>query len=158
MVRIRPAALLFASTIALTGCGAIGAKGTYVATVTPAVIVFPARTPFPAPGGAEPLGLATVPPAAPVPSGLAAPCPAALLVPARVVVDTGAVKLVNQATGQTIAAVWPRGFAAWSVDGMAEVISPDGTIVAHAGDVLSDLGGTVDDICSVHGVIYGPAS
>jgi hypothetical protein len=49
--------------------------------------------------------------------------------------------------------VWPRGFSARLFNGQAELVAPDGTVIARAGDHLEGLGGYEDDglyhVCSV---------
>ena len=51
--------------------------------------------------------------------------------------------------------VWPRGFSARLLNGQAELVAPDGTVIARAGDHLEGqlLGGYEDDglyhVCSV---------
>lgn len=58
--------------------------------------------------------------------------------------------------------VWPRGFSARLFNGQAELVAPDGTVIARAGDHLEGLGGYEDDglyhVCSVTaaGKEWGP--
>jgi len=62
--------------------------------------------------------------------------------------------------GERFDLVWPRGFSARLLDGQAEIVAPDGSVVAREGDELPSgtLGGPASDICEVNGVYYPPAS
>ena len=131
--------------------------------------------PFPSPGASpaasDPtaLELATEPPPTPLPSGAARVCDQALM-PARIVRVGNAVTAASPDSrgaspdsGSTEAVVWPRGFSARLVGGVAEIVAADGTVVAREGDVI-DLGGGWDGsggpafhVCSVNGTIYPPA-
>ena len=116
--------------------------------------------PAPSPSGATPLALPTEPPAVALPSGAQYACDLALLLPVRVVAQGQAVAFVSVATGEQIRLVWPRGFSARRVEGRAEIVTPNGSVLAREGDVLSGLGGgspgTEFHICSVGGTIYLP--
>jgi hypothetical protein len=68
-------------------------------------------------------------------------CPAALLIPVRIESTADDLVLVSVATGQPVRVVWPGGFAAWRVNGRAEVGGPYGGVVGVEGDVLDSLGG-----------------
>jgi hypothetical protein len=61
-------------------------------------------------------------------------------------------------SGGRVDLVWPRGFSAWLLDGRAEIVAPDGSVVLSEGDVFSDIIGGVPNICEVNGVYYPPAS
>ena len=114
------------------------------------------RTPFPLPANAMALELHTTPPAEQPLAGNWA-CPGALLAPVQVVRDGDAV--VFQLNGQRVDLVWPRGFSARLLDGQAQIVAPDGSVGALAGEVIEDyLGGDASAICSVGNVIYGPAT
>jgi hypothetical protein len=58
-------------------------------------------------------------------------------------------------------AFWPRGFSGRLLDGEAELIAADGTVVARAGNHLEGLGGFGDGplhVCSIRaaGLEWGP--
>jgi len=68
--------------------------------------------------------------------------------------------LVSSTTGDQVSVVWPHGFSARLLDGQAQLVAPDGTIVAREGDVLSDLGGAEEangfGVCSIGEKTYLP--
>jgi hypothetical protein len=104
------------------------------------------------PAGATPLALATETAHLLPTMG----CPTALLAPARVAVAGDALVLVPEAGGDPIKVVWPTGWAAWQLDGRAELVSHDGTVIGREGDVVSNFGGGVglDDafhVCEIGG-------
>jgi hypothetical protein len=68
-------------------------------------------------------------------------CMAALLVPVRVAVAGEELILVSVDSGDTMAVVWPSGFAAWRVGGRAVLADPWGNVIGRDGDVLDSLGG-----------------
>jgi hypothetical protein len=88
-------------------------------------------------------------------------CPAAALLPVRVVQVGDALEFVSAADGHSVSVVWPGGFAARSVDGVARLYASDGEEIATEGDVLPDLGGApnVDGsqffVCSIGHRTYG---
>ena len=82
-------------------------------------------------------------------------CELALLVPARVAASGDALILESAATGESIEVVWPSGWAAWRIDGRAQLVGRDGSIVARDGDVLSNLGGGVGADDRFHVCIIG---
>ncbi len=117
----------------------------------------PPRTPAPLPSEATALTLATAAPAAVIPVHWA--CPGDTVAHGQVARQGDAVVFIGQYTGQTIDLVWPRGFSAWLLNGRAEVVAPDGTVVFHEGDDLSGKISGIPDICQVDGVgFYPPAS
>lgn len=116
------------------------------------------RTPAPVPSDATPITLVTAPPTEPLPAGVEWACPDALIGDVRVLRNGGEV-VFEWAFGGTVDLVWPRGFSAWVRDGKAEIIAPDGSLVASEGDVISErLTGTESGICAVDDVLYPPAS
>ena len=116
------------------------------------------RTPAPVPSGATALALATAPAAEPLPAGVEWACPDALIGDVRVLRDQAAV-VFEWTSGSRVDLVWPRGFSAWLRDERAEIIAPDGSIVAREGQIISErLTGTESGICAVDDVLYSPAS
>jgi hypothetical protein len=125
--------------------------------------------PFPGPrastASSDPttLELPTEPPPTAMPSGAVRECLQALLA-VHVVRVGNSVRAVSPGTGAEVTVAWPRGFSARLVDGVAEIVASDGTVIAREGDLI-DLGGGVDsaavspafDICAVNGIIYPPA-
>jgi len=83
-------------------------------------------------------------------------CPAALLVPARIATSGDDLILVGVDSGETIRVVWPAGYAAWRLDGRAELLARDGRLVGREGDTLDGLGGGAGDdgtayLCEIGG-------
>ncbi len=114
------------------------------------------RTPAPLPSGATELAIETAPATTHTPVNWA--CPESLIAPVRVVRDADAV-VFELVTGERLNLVWPRGFSARLLDGRAEIVAPDGSVIGREGDVLSDmLAGDPSDICEVNSVFYPPAS
>jgi hypothetical protein len=64
--------------------------------------------------------------------------------------------LVNINSGEQTTIVWPYGFFARLVDGKAELVAPDGSVVAREGDVLDvgGGGGPPFHVCEINGTIY----
>lgn len=60
--------------------------------------------------------------------------------------------------GRPVDLVWPRGFSARLLEGQAEIVAPDGSVVARDGDEITGLVGDTRDICQVDGITYPPAS
>lgn len=82
-------------------------------------------------------------------------CELALLVPARVATSGDALILQSVATGEPLQVVWPSGWAAWRINGQAQLVGRDGSIVAREGDILSNLGGGVGVDDRFHVCIIG---
>ncbi len=84
----------------------------------------------------------------------------ALLEPATIGIEDRSLKVVASASGTTLAVEWPRGFSARTVAGLAELVAPDGAIVAREGELLPIIGGSGGrpfGVCSVNGTTDGPA-
>lgn len=109
-------------------------------------------TPYPQPSASTPLALEVAQPLA-LPSGAVEGCDQALLGPVRIVLTGTVVLFVSMDTGMPVGLIWPRGFAAWLVNGKAEIVAPDGAVIGLSGDVLSGLGGggsgTAFAVCSI---------
>ena len=62
----------------------------------------------------------------------------------------------------TVDLIWPRGFTARILDGRAELVARDGSVLAREGDVLDDLGGgsgatgNAFHVCSIARKGYDP--
>lgn len=82
-------------------------------------------------------------------------CPIALLLPARVAVAGDALVLVPEAGGDPIKVVWPTGWAAWRIDGRAELVSRDGNVVGREGDIISGFGGGLGTDDAFHVCVVG---
>ena len=103
------------------------------------------------PAGATALALATEPAHLLPTIG----CPTAMLAPARVAVAGDSLVLVAEAGGDPIKVVWPTGWAAWRLDGRAELVSRDGTVVGREGEVVSGFGGGVGTDDAFHVCVAG---
>jgi hypothetical protein len=82
-------------------------------------------------------------------------CETALLAPARIAVVGDALVLVPEAGGDPIRVVWPAGWAAWRVDGRAELANRDGTVVGREGETVSGFGGGVGSDGAFHVCVPG---
>jgi hypothetical protein len=65
-------------------------------------------------------------------------CATAMLGPVRVTTTDGAMIFVGAESGEPVQIVWPSGWAAWRLDGRAELVDRDGTVIAREGDVIHD--------------------
>jgi hypothetical protein len=74
-------------------------------------------------------------------------CATALLSPVRVAVAGDNLILVSVESGTELPVVWPSGFAAWRIDGRAEIADPWGTVIGKEGQVFRGVGGgeRIDD-------------
>jgi len=71
-------------------------------------------------------------------------CALALLGPVLVATAGDELIMASVETGETVKVIWPSGWAAWRLDGQAELVDRNGTVVAREGDVIHDRfgGGT----------------
>lgn len=66
-------------------------------------------------------------------------CGMAALTPIRVERDGVAMVFADEASGNRVQVVWPNGYAARLMNGRAELVPPDGSVLARDGDVISGL-------------------
>jgi len=66
-------------------------------------------------------------------------CPTDPVPPLRIVRDQKVVSFVDAATGSVQALIWPVGFAAWNINGVAVVHAADGTVVAREGETVANI-------------------
>lgn len=99
--------------------------------------------PAPLPPTASPLALRTQPWRLWPPSGFG--CPMATLTPMRVERDEGSMVFADEATGTPMLVVWPNGYSARLMNGRAELVQPDGRVLARDGDVISNLASAAAD-------------
>jgi hypothetical protein len=100
------------------------------------------------PAGATPLHIATEP-AHLIPN---LGCPSALLAPVRLQVAGDDLITISLNTGDPVSVVWPSGWVAWRLHGLAELRGRDGSLIARESDVIADrFGGGVgtDDVFHV---------
>lgn len=109
------------------------------------------------PSGATALALQTRPPATAEERQPNWACPMALLGPFRMLHDDDAIAF-EYLDGTAVELTFPRGFSGRLLDGQAELVAPDGSVIAREGDELDELVGDTRDICTVNGVTYPPAS
>jgi hypothetical protein len=64
------------------------------------------------------------------------------LQPVRLVRDDQSIEFELLEDGQRVTVVFPYGFAGRLVSGRAELVTPEGVVLAEEGDVLSGLGGS----------------
>jgi hypothetical protein len=84
-------------------------------------------------------------------------CPLALLSPVLVATSGDEMTFVSPESGEAIQIVWPSGWAAWRINGRAEFVDRDGSVIARDGDVIENHfgGGMGDDgrayVCIIGG-------
>jgi hypothetical protein len=66
-------------------------------------------------------------------------CPTTPIAPIKVERVADAIEFTDAASGGIVAILWPVGFAAWDINGVAVVHATDGTVVGREGDTLSDI-------------------
>ena len=89
----------------------------------------------PMPAGATRMQIATERP------NFSTGCATAALGPARVTSSNDELVLVSIESGNPVAVVWPSGFAAWRLDGRAQIADPWGSVLGIEGQVFKGLGG-----------------
>ena len=82
-------------------------------------------------------------------------CNTALLAPARVATAGDELVLVSEWDGQPVKVVWPSGWAAWRLNGRAELVTRDGAIVGREGETIDGFGGGTDVDNAFHVCIFG---
>jgi hypothetical protein len=95
------------------------------------------------PANATPLALRTQPWTLWSPAGLS--CPLATVTPVRMERDGEFVVFADEASGNRMPVVWPNGFSARLVGGRAELVPPNGSVLARDGDVISNLASAAAD-------------
>jgi hypothetical protein len=63
----------------------------------------------------------------------------AALTPIRVERDGGSMVFADETSGKRLQVVWPNGYSARLMNGRAELIPPNGSVLARDGDVISNL-------------------
>ena len=63
-------------------------------------------------------------------------CPEAPIAPVRMTRSGDDVGFVDVQSGAPVAIMWPVGFAAWDVQGVATLHATDGAVVGREGDVI----------------------
>ena len=96
------------------------------------------------PEGATTLALRTYPTSWQAP-WLPRTCPLALVPPVKMVHEGQTVVFDGLDGGGRVPVVFPAGFQAWSVAGKAQLVTPEGYVLAREGDVLVGLSGSAAD-------------
>jgi hypothetical protein len=63
----------------------------------------------------------------------------AVLTPVRVQRDGGSMVFADEASGNRLQVVWPNGYSARLRNGRAELVPPNGSVLARDGDVIRNL-------------------
>jgi hypothetical protein len=66
-------------------------------------------------------------------------CPATPIAPIKLEHVGDAVVFTDAATGKQVAILWPVGFAAWDINGVAVMHATDGAVAGREGETLSDI-------------------
>lgn len=93
------------------------------------------------PPGAVSLVLRTLPLRTRPVIGLPRACPVALVPSVRFATEGNSVLFKAIDDERVLPVVFPAGFTAWRVDGVAVIVAPEGIVVARENDVLSGLAG-----------------
>ena len=51
----------------------------------------------------------------------------------------------DETSGNRLQVIWPNGYSAWLMNGRAELVPPNGSVLAREGDVISNLSGSAAD-------------
>lgn len=108
------------------------------------------------PPGAVRLALRTLPLGTQPIIGLPRACPVGLVPPVRFVTARNSVLFRSVDDGRVVPVVFPAGFTAWRVGGVAVVVAPEGIVVARENDVLSGLAGAAADNGELNVCFTGP--
>lgn len=82
-------------------------------------------------------------------------CPAGGLLPVRIATSGDDMIFISEGTGQRIEIVWPSGWAAWRLNGRAELVDRNGSLVGREGEVLSGFGGVGGEDNAFHVCLIG---
>ena len=69
----------------------------------------------------------------------------AALTPIRVERDGVSMVFADEASGDRLQVVWPNGYSARLVNERAELIPPDGSVLAREGDLITNLAAAAAD-------------
>lgn len=87
-------------------------------------------------------------------------CPDSALEPVRMERSGSEIIFISVATNVQVLITWPNGSTGWLVDGKAELLAPDGTVVATEGQAIAGLGGAGTGgrfhVCQINGHNYLP--
>jgi hypothetical protein len=72
-------------------------------------------------------------------------CGMAALTPIRVERDGGSMVFADETSGNRGQVVWPNGYSARLLNGRAELVPPNGSVLARDGDVISKLASNAQD-------------
>ena len=114
-----------------------------LALIVGAILMLSPQGPALLPPRATPLALRTQP-WKPWPIG-GFGCPMAGVAPLRVEVDGSSMVFERADGAHLVSIVWPYGFSARLLDGKAELVAPDGTVLATQDQVISNLAGSSAD-------------